>query len=227
MRDHKLLWQSVRLPPWDPHRLFELFQKHVAGNPTAQERQEYACQLMVYISANMGRRKWFASLRKRRLDPEDVAADLLMFLLRKTPSIRLEYPCVKVLLKVFNVAIYRRLISEVRQQKLILEELPATDWCEEDGSRFAFTQAPQTPFITHLERAMREAEDAICQGQWADQLSICVLYRYLCRMVVRQNTILTYNQLPPRLARRISPDQHTVVSYRLNRFIREFAACWA
>ncbi|MGE5611665.1 MAG: hypothetical protein ACM359_20625 [Bacillota bacterium] len=227
MREKKLLWQNIPLPPWNPRRLFDLFQKHVAAVATPDEKDEYARQMMVYIAANLGRKKWFLTLRRCHLDPDDVAADLLIFLLKKTPSIHLHYPCVRVLLKVLNVAIFRRLISEIRQQKAIAEELPASDWCDEDASRFSFSPEHQeTPFIEMLQGAMRDAEETICQGQWADQISICVLYRFLCRQIVRQNTILTYNQLPPRLARRITLEEHATVSYRLNKFICQTAAAY-
>jgi hypothetical protein len=226
LKSSKLLWQNIRLPIWSAQRLYKLYQRHVAGEATEEEKQEYAGQLMVYVAANVARGRWFASLRRCRLDAEDVAADLLLFLLRKTPSIRLDYPCVKVLLKVLNVAIHRRLLSEVRKQKLAMETLHDSDWGNEDGSRLARAASSQTPFIEHLERAMREAEESICRGHWTDQLSICILFRYLCRQVVWQNTILTYSQLPRRLSRRISLEEHAIIAYRLNRFIRQFAeAC--
>ena len=224
--DNRLLWQNIPLPAWNAERMFQLYLAHTSGEPTKTERDAYARLLMVYIAANMGRRKWFSSLRRRGIDPEDAASDVLAFLIEKTPALKFDTPCVRVLLKALNTAIFRRLVSEVRASEARIDEILEAEWCQEDGSRpISFVSAGHEKNIVEwLERAMRGAEDEICQGHWRDQISICVLYRFLCRQVVRQNVILPYSQLPERLRRRISIGQHATIAYRLNKFIGAFAA---
>ena len=221
MRYSKLLWQNIRLPAWQPEKLYALFLAHVDGEPTPQQRNEYAQQLMIFISAALARRKWFNTLRRRRLDPEDVSADILMHLIKRTPSIRLEYPCVPVLLKILNVAIFRRLISEVRQNRYVPDPLP--DWCDEEGRGVTVAHCPAPSLVGSLQDALRDAEPDLCRGRWADQISICVLYRYLCRQIFRQNTILPWSHLPARLKRRVSLEDHATIAYGLSKFIHDFA----
>jgi hypothetical protein len=126
-------------------------------------------------------------------------------------------------LKVLNVAIYRWLVSAVRQQTVRVESLP--DDAEEGGGFLARSQP--APFLEPLRAALRQGEDTICRGHWADQIAVCVLYRYLCRQVIRQNTILAYSQLPLRLQRRVSLEDHAVIAYRLNQHIQRLAADYA
>jgi hypothetical protein len=222
----KALWSGVKLPSWDANALYELYLIHRAGHPNDRQRDAFARQLMILITANFGRKRWIVSLRKAQMDPEVVAADVLTFVYQKCPTVQLETPCVKVLVSVLNRMIFNRVISIWRQESGKQTAVPESQTTEGGEEGFVTQQACSAQVDPgRLARLLKAAEDPVLSPVRGNITDLCVLYRYLCRQLVRQNTILTHAERPKRLRERIDPDvQHAEVSYRLNKLVRDLAA---
>lgn len=228
MNQTKYLWIGVNLPQWDAARCFELYQKVSSRTASEREKDDYLRLLMVFISANLGRGKWIASLRKKRLDPEEVAADLLLFLYRRSEDNRfaLKVPIAPVLLQALNTAVFRFLVSQVRKGNGLPSTTAASQVGPEDEDPMGVLDVagPETPSVRRLSLYLREAEDRVLRDVPGDVFALLALYRLMCRAVVRQNLMLPLAQVPTRLRRRLSVEQHAIVSYRLGREIRTYAA---
>lgn len=180
---------------------------------------------MVFISANLGRRKWIPCLRRKQLDPEEVAADLLLFLYRKTPRFRLKVELCQVFLQALNTAIYRFLVSLVRKGNAVPLVVSASQCGEDEDEGLGMLEvpAPDEVSIQRLSHFLRETEDCNLRDIPGDIFDLVKCYRLLCRAVVRFNTMTPWAKLPGHLRRRITLEQHALIAYRINRTIFDYA----
>lgn len=73
-----------------------------------------------------------------------------------------------------------------------------------------------------LESKMRKGEEEHCNGfKTKDILGVCILYRFLCRSILRANHICRYDELPERLRQRVERSIYNVLQSRVSKFIRD------
>ena len=199
------------------------------GDPNKTHQDDYLKLMMVFIAANLGRNKWVPSLRRKQLDPEEVAADLLLFLYQKTAGnkFKLRTPMVPVFLQALNTAIRNFLISLVRKgnngHTVRAASQHGTGDEGDDGSELLDAPAPDEISLRRLVLFLKDSEDAALRDIPGDVFDLIRLYRLLCRWVVRRNAMTPHSQLPPRLRRRVSDNTHGLVSFRIGALIREYA----
>lgn len=238
MRLNAVLWQT-KLPAWDEldwYRLFLLHQAAAKGlgpPPTREEANLYALRCMEVVSLQFSKHRWLDSLPHVRLDPRDVAQDLLAHVIRKTPVFKLDAACEipgtewKMTIAQFNTAIRMRCATLVEDAKRRMQEAPTTDCirreAEAQGSDLADRPveavARGSMPAVRLGDFLRAAEERICarvpgeRTRFAEDAGgISRLYRMQCRRVTLGGPMLAYDELPGRLKSRVTALQHLDVT---------------
>lgn len=230
MRLDSILWQQ-KLPDWSELEWYALFlrhrEAHVDLGPaiTEAERRRYGQMLMHVVSFQFSKKKWVDSLPHVRLDPRDVAQDLVSHLYRKTPvfmvpnrpELNPPHPknppksCKpgqewKVMLAQFYCAVRMRCATIVEERKTRAWEVPLTDCAKRNGGDGEAPSVGLKPIeavargvqpLVNLEAFLRAAEPRLTNGVYgANASEIQLLYRYLCRRLARDGVSVAWGNLP-------------------------------
>jgi hypothetical protein len=189
---------------------------------------------MILIAAHMSRTKWIQTLRKRGVDPEGVASEVLWFLYERLGRANLSVSDERVLVAFLHTSIRNKIISMHRSHIATASAAADSQTANDDADKLVGNRrATPDVDIARFALAMRTEEDQIVgeifrrareDGRNPDLRKLQVMYRYVCRQVVRQNTVLTHRELPHKIKLLIHIDDHATNAYLLNRFIRQFAA---
>jgi len=200
-------------------------------------RDHYCRLLMCLVKINFDNEKWVKRLPEKNLEPQDVAQDLLEFLLRKTLAFRMNRRPInkgeewKVLIKGFNLALRRRvatLIEEAGRQEHVRPMTQVFGRAEERERRgeakpVEAVARAEDPRVD-LRRLLGAAEDAVCRPVAGDVFLVLALYRHQRHRLLKHKGLAGYAELPAWMRRRVTPTQHLQVTARLNMVLRGVVA---
>jgi hypothetical protein len=243
LRLNAILWQTD-LPEWDEKDWFALFLRHreaaagVAPPVTPAERHRYALRLMHVVTLQFTANGWMDSLPPERLDPRDVAQELVAHLSRKTNvfavpnrpdlspaadgSNKPKKKCRpgdewRMTLKQFNTAVKMRCYTLIEERRNKSWEVALTDCAKRGDAEHAGSSSlkpieavarQHTPAV-RLGAFLRAAEARICDPVYGRNAdALLLLYRYLCWRLVRAGEWVSWAELPQKLRDRVEPYQH-------------------
>jgi hypothetical protein len=213
------LFGGIDLPEWSAARVYELFlllnnavpkpqQEELGPYVTPAHRDEYARQVMILVTANFRRHKWLKSLHRIEMDAEAAAADIVAHLVRKTPAIKLEFPCEKVVVDYLTRMIFNRMTSLIRQH-LSKQKMRRTrdNGIDPDSVLDRVLSPSSRPVdLAAIGRQLRAKEEDVVGKIPGDVNDACVLYRYLYRSQIKHAVMPSHQELPARLRDRVAPD---------------------
>ena len=188
--------------------------------------------LMWVINTTFISKRFDRTLPEVRLDPSDVAQDVLMFLTRKTPKIRLEHPEPKVLLQVMYTAIYRYVCSAASESKRKTGEVAASDYYsagESDGLDGA-TRSDDSACAIGVMSDPDEAEDYVIGGIVAsssdEAATIEKIWLWVSDRFCQAGEFPAYRERPDYLVRRkdCTHELHALILSRFVKYLRDSAS---
>lgn len=206
-------------------------------DPPKQQREEYALLLMGVISIRYTQGRYHRTLPEVRLDPSDVAQDVLMFLLRKTQTgrlridseVRVESERPLVLLRLLYTSIYRFTCSAITEARRKHAEVAATDYyhATDSGGLEACSRSGDAAGAVAVIRDLDEAEDFVVGGivtkTPAETEAVNQLWLCLSESFVTDGVLLSYDELPEsiRKEREVSLELHARILARFNKYLTE------
>lgn len=231
------LWGGIQLPEWtndSPARLFELFQKH--SSPEGLDRwqlDEYTRLLMHVVAIGLRKGRWDRSMPKLRIDPADVAQEILAWLVQKTRGgMGLRSPAPLVLLATLYTTITRRIVDAVgRSSRRTSREILESDYyCivgsqDDSGGPQAATDAPD---VADVFRAIDRCESKVL-GDLADREIARELYRSMRVSLQQRHALPGYHELPQTIRehQEMTIELHAQIQQRFLRLLAELADGYA
>ena len=211
------LWGGIRLPQWSLDRCYALFERVNSGSAiNSLERDEFAKLLMHVITNHLGTERSLRSLERADIEPEEAASCLLEALSRKSATMKLNHPCPLVLMKVYDLSMRRDLISLIRQRQRREGDAEVSSIGEAEHG----DPASASPVIGGVYEAILAAQEQLC----GDDPVVSPFFRHCAASMARGHHLPSLDRLPKRFKDRITADAYIYVVFRLNRFVRQYAA---
>lgn len=223
MTSYTQFWGNIKLPAWNLTDFHATFLRVRHGKRTPWDIDLLTRYLMLLIAIRIASR-WMSALRINHIEPADAASQLLsglsdnaMGLYNKVLNLNLIYESEeKVLIDYVNVIIHRDLISLLRKHN----RPSAAKFVNEPIEIERPDHQSPAANVGSLGQALRNAEPALCKGD-DDAKRI---YPSMVQSLVDGEHLPTFDEISVKFDGTIDPDVHTAITYRLNKFIRSYAA---
>lgn len=224
------------MPAWDSKRLFQLYRKIKTGRSNARDRDEHSRLLMVLFCAHVGRRRrLITTWQQQHMDPEWVAAQVLEHAVLTTPKIKLrkENQVPAALLDYYHTCFKNKITSMLRASAG--KPLPESDsqFLDTDGEeRLLKIMARADVHEWRVCEGLRAVEEEVLNdafngaredGRNPHPRWLQKLYRFCYIKLFHTNAFPTYEELPARLRRQVTDDDHTYCIYRIVKHVESIA----
>jgi hypothetical protein len=207
-----------------------LFVRYNGGEnmpPTDMDRMSR--YLMHVIGIKFANKKWHTRLPKGGLDPQDAAQSLLMHLLKKMRKMKLRHPCWKVLLAILYRECHFGVMTMLesgsnKRRALAASTISTSESPDESGPMYSPAKSECPDFeAREFSAYMRRMEPSVIDDIKGDARSIQATYRLQCRSVARNNSTISWGELPKSLRKNLCSVQHGWITHRVVKLVEAYS----